>query len=273
MLEMDQDSLAELRQLQARAYGPASDIAGDPEAVERLEALQAQAASVGVATPERRTGTGDSEWNEWTDWVDDDEAPDSLGPVADLDPDVDLEDDESDATTESPASPRRNRLRKWMPWLWVASLVVVGALAAGWTFASTLLVFTPIDRDADTRQLAVLDVDEALVPPGFFGISGGELTGFHEFHGLTPMVSTGEIFGGPADQRCLWLMRTDDVDPDSLGVSGPLFNDCAAGEFPATIEMEVTEDLPQELRDAFPDGTGLQFVLDGSRVGVFTDLD
>jgi hypothetical protein len=66
-------------------------------------------------------------------------------------------------------------------------------------------------------------------------------------------------------------MITD--EPNSFG--GAIYNGCAAGKFPATVEIliddENLQNLPDELLDAFPEGTALQFVLDGDEVIVLSD--
>ncbi|RIJ43346.1 hypothetical protein DZF93_06845, partial [Clavibacter michiganensis subsp. insidiosus] len=43
---------------------------------------------------------------------------------------------------------------------------------------------------------------------------------------------------------------------------------CAAGSFPARGVLTVTGDMPAELRDEFPEGTALEFVLEGGSVRV-----
>ena len=120
----------------------------------------------------------------------------------------------------------------------------------------------------------MLTVDPDFVMPAIFGTTSPEHIGFQEFYGLTVVATPGSWMGGyDPDGRCLLLLRTADIDDDQQVVNGPIFNDCSAGTFPATVEIVVNRDVPQELRDRFSDGTALQFVLDGDRVGVFSDAD
>lgn len=257
---MDRDALTELRTLQERAYGPDGDIHVDPDALRRLEELQAG----GAGGPTDAASTDEA--LDSSPAQPDDAAADSAGG------------EDSAASDPEPAPPAptalTRRLRRWMPWLWVASLIVVAAIASLWTFTSTIAVFAPIRLTAEgARQVAVLQVDPGFVAPGFFASSAFDLVGFEEFHGMTVVTTAGEWPPGSNDEKCLWIARTDTMSPGSDSVTGPLYNDCGAGDFPTSVELTVTTELPEELRELYPEGTALQFVLDGSRVGVFTDAD
>ncbi|MFH8251200.1 hypothetical protein ACH3VR_12590 [Microbacterium sp. B2969] len=241
---MNEDALAELRRLRARAYGPAPDIHGDPAALRRLEELEARNRQV-ASVPA-------------------DEAPVSDAPPSEPEPGPALEEH------AEPAEPSRG-FRRWMPWLWLASLVTVGVLAAAWTFATAIVWFAPLQRDAAIAQVAVLTVDEAFDAPAVFGSPVADRVGFQDFDGLTAMTAEGGVMGAGADDTCLVVVPTASIDTEADIYNGPIFVGCSAGAFPATVELLVTHDQPEGIRDRFPAGTALQFVLDGERVVVFSD--
>lgn len=64
-----------------------------------------------------------------------------------------------------------------------------------------------------------------------------------------------------AGAPCLLIVPSEGYGSDG-SVTGEVYWGCQAGSFPATA-----------LRERFPDGTALKFVLDGVRVGVFVEDD
>ena len=58
----------------------------------------------------------------------------------------------------------------------------------------------------------------------------------------------------------------------SWSISGLAYSACRLGAFPATVEMVVDSNAPEELRAAYPD-SALQFVKQGDQIGVFLDKD
>jgi hypothetical protein len=52
-----------------------------------------------------------------------------------------------------------------------------------------------------------------------------------------------------------------------------VYSGCRVGDFPATVQFSIGSNAPQELRDRYPDGSSLQFVFDGDRIGVFLDSE
>ncbi|QIG38493.1 hypothetical protein G5T42_02520 [Microbacterium sp. 4R-513] len=256
---MDADAAAELRSLRARAYGPDADIHDDPRALRRLEELERLARPPGGEDPEDVSPA---------------EPERSAASAVIQAPTVDQPTLEQSEDIARPDPPRSRRLRWWVPSLWFASLVVVAVLAGVWTLTTTLTIFTPIQRDADGHQVAVLEVDPDFVMPQIFGTTSPGYVGFHEFYGLTVVATPGSWVGGyDNDGKCLLLVRTTDIDDDHQVVNGPIFNGCSAGSFPATVELVVSRELPDEVRERFPEGSALQFVLDGDRVGVFSDTE
>jgi hypothetical protein len=153
--------------------------------------------------------------------------------------------------------------------VWAASVLVAAAVTAIATFG--LVSITPVSRDTDAPQIAVLRPAQDLVlPEGFLG-SEGESVGF-EFHGLTIVRTNGSFFDLDT-RKCLTVVATEDVDVDRSRINGRVYSECRAGSFPATVQMTVDADAPTALRESLGDGTALLFVLDGDLVGVFSDSD
>lgn len=275
-LGMDAQTREELRILRIRAYGPSPDIHEDRIALQRLEELEALsrpfpassptavAASTAMASPlvvgaERGTG-------EPHDAQERERAQASPANPGESEP--------VPSTAATPQTPA-GRWRAIRPTLICAgALVLAVALAVALTSA---IVSTPVvARDLDARQVATLRPDPAFEMPAIFA-SGPDLgqnsTGFEDFFGMTAMQGSGLQWAGVVDSDCLILIRTSDAQAEADSFSGRMYTSCSAGAFPATVEMVVDDQLPQEFRDEFPDGTALQFVLVDSRVGVFIDAD
>ncbi|QAY58979.1 hypothetical protein ET475_02525 [Microbacterium protaetiae] len=282
---MDDVDLEELRMLRARAYGPSADIRTDPAAQRRLNQLEAAARSAppavvsatplggaasgrpgpppplppGLSTPTPARGTTTpARLAEPTVTVAGGAAAASSGPSARQ---------RRTAPAAGPA-PRRWFLSRGFAWLWLASLVAVGAVAAGVAFAAFWVA--PVMRHVDAQQIATLSPD-----PDFPWIdalqsaAGDDSVGF-TFHGLSLVQADTNLFGlGSAGSPCLVAYPTASATDDSI--SGPFFSGCAAGAFPATVQLTADTTMPAELLDAVGEGTALQFVLDGDRVGVFSD--
>ena len=276
---MDDQLQHELTELRARAYGPDSDIHDDPAALNRLKDLEELArgpAPVSVVP-----------------------APDAgpvlppkppLPPVPPLPsaatplPDAPTETQQA-AAPEEPAATDRSGRKSWskrrVALTWLASLGVAILVTA------TVTGFVSRRIQADPLEIAVLGVDGFAEWPDLFGTyseDGERQPGapegamvFEAFHGMTAYRMPDGMYSYSTDQRCLVIVESGKVDEDSNGYSGTFFNGCSAGIFPATVEIVVIPDpsgqLPDELVDAFPEGTALQFVLDGDEVVVLSDQE
>lgn len=253
---------AELRALRERAYGPDADIHDDPEALARLEKLEAANAPVRA---ER-------------------EAAAPAEPAQHVDASTDLSEDagRADDAAETPPGealpgPASSappgvavRLWRWMPALWVGSILVAVAVAVAATASSTFAIFAPIAHaPAQGRQLAVLMQQDDPVTVSFLG--GTNARSYGDFHGITVLMPAAGSFGAEQGSSCLIVVPTSDVTSSSEAFSGPLYNGCSAGAFSATVNVPVTVHLPPSLTSVVPVGRGLQFVHDGDRVGVFVD--
>ncbi|GAA4349191.1 hypothetical protein GCM10023087_14610 [Microbacterium rhizosphaerae] len=254
----------ELGALRERAYGPSADIHEDPEAMRRLEELEA------AQSPSRyeRTDAGPRE----VVGV----RPSSPPPIVSSEsPDADQTDrslepgDDAPTPVAAPPGGVSPRLWRWVPALWIVSILVAFGIGAAATSIWAVTAFAPITRGpAIPHHVAVLSEAPDPAPSGTLGLSG--LRSFGDFYGLSILSpSPGTI--GPRSSRCLIVMKTADYQDSASDVRGPVNFSCSAGRFPATVVMSVEADAPTELRAIFRTGTALQFVLDGSRVGVFTD--
>ena len=281
----------ELRTLRARAYGPHADIANDPAAVRRLDELEALR-----TTRRAERMSADAASPAAVDVVPVDERmPDALTPgLSDLDalfpaaPEVPSSTElpaspqlpasaehpaaaEETTTPQEPAGPRRHRRRT----LWIAA-ATAAALAAGITYA--VVSFAPVSASSGAPQISTLAPTNAIdVPVGFIGAV--EDSPVFEFHGMTLFVGGG--FGGAAAPGAACLLALDttqipaaaDFDSSGWSIDGNVYSGCGVGAFPATVEVPLTSEAPGDLTAAFPDGTALQFVLDGDRIGVFLDSE
>ena len=155
--------------------------------------------------------------------------------------------------------------------MWGLSVVASAALAAGITYAATSMA--PVSVSSGAPQIATLEPSPLVeIPAGWFG-AGPSARAF-EFYGLTLFETAHGYVGTGSD--CFMAIPTEqlpaeDADPNNWSMSGPMHSGCRVGDFPATVEVPVDSGMPEEIRDRFPPGSALQFVLDGDRIGVFLD--
>ncbi|GGM34364.1 hypothetical protein [Microbacterium saperdae] len=265
----------ELRTLRARAYGPHADIANDPAAVRRLDELEALRSAhrsesmISDAAPPVVADVAPEAVR-----MPDAPAPGISEGLSDLDalfPAAEHPAPAAETTApREPTGPRRYRRRT----LWIVS-ATAAALAAGLTYA--VVSFAPVSASSGAPQIATLTpTPEVEIPVGFIGAVEDAVA--FEFHGLTLFVGGGFSGMGDEEGACLLAIDsgsvpTEDLETSGWSADGPIYNGCSVGAFPATVEIPLTVDAPKELRAAFPDGTALQFVLDGDRVGVFLDSE
>lgn len=241
---MESATRQELEELRVRAYGPAADIHTDPDALARLHELEQRGAPI-IETP----------------------VVEDPPPIDDTDTaPAEVDEAVSAPETEPANAPSPWRVSRRIGVIWVASIVAV----AGVTYAFASI--SPVSPATGARQVATLEPDPAFEMPAYFGGSQ-EATGFDDFYGLTAFDGGEGFFGYGPHQRCFAVAMTSDLDPESDGINGPIFSGCSAGAFPATIQLAVDGSMPEALREQFPEGSAIQFVLDGDRVGVFSDAN
>lgn len=283
MLVMDDGADDELQRLRARAYGPDADIDGDPDAMARLAELERLRqpdppdTAPGASQPAPRHPLDVTAGTDGRVVAGTDGRTDAAGPAPSAEPGAggeasrekpEVEAASEDAATADPRAVRRQRWKRRAGWgaSIAATVLVTAAATTAVTFPLTPL--SPVPRDVDVQQVATLLVDEDFVIPSAFGEDLGEAYGFEPFAGLRA-ITVERGWANPGTDGCLIVVS------DRLGrggqeyVEGPLYFGCSAGPFPSAVNLRVTPDSPRGLRDAYPEGTSLQFLHDGSRIAVF----
>jgi hypothetical protein len=267
---MDAATDEELRRLRARAYGPAADIQQDPAAVRRLQELEALRHRRAAASPE--TGhvvLPSTQRDEVVSTTESDQERDQA--LSDIGlTSAATTDNSEEASVPSDQLPRRRT------GTWIIAVVAAAALAAGATAAVTWVIPVPISAGAP--QVASLEPSPGLeVPPQWFGAAPDAAV--FEFYGLTLFESeyAPNVGAFEGEDRCFAVVNSDqvpeveDFDSSSWGFEGQIYSDCSVGAFPATVEVPIDAESPDSLRARYPEGTAVQFVLDGDRIGVFLD--
>lgn len=297
----------ELRLLRARAYGPDADILDDPEAMRRLRELEEQARPAGEASDPAASGAvasssaaagsaaagsaaagsaaaGSAAADPGA------EDPRAIAPVTSAGAAADLaanarrgpedavhsgvaeargtrsDDADTDASrtqegvppADAAQGPAPTPVPAGGPWwrrtrtLWIASVVLAAVVASAVTLAASTL---------STGRVAVLAVDPDAEPPDGFFDQAGEGVVFEEFFGLTAVLAQ-QVWTRGEVLDCVFVRS-------AAGDAQMATGGCAGGGFPPTAAMVVTPSFPRELRERFPDGTALQFVVEGSEVHVY----
>ncbi|WP_312170191.1 hypothetical protein [Microbacterium sp.] len=276
---MDDAAERELRELRARAYGRDADIAMDAAAVRRLQELES-ARSTAVApvasavppsapdvtsapplVPAAAAGT---------------RSTDEADVLRALERAVNDDADPHDAEVD-PARRAEQVARRRTTW-WAASVVGAAAVAAVITF--TLSSTPAVSASSGAPQVETLRLTDASdrIPEGWFGVDGDTLGA--DFFGFTVFSYPGwnenrDPDGGRVS--CIAVVKTAEIppvegfDPNDWGYGGDFYSGCGIGVFPATVEVAVDRDAPDELTARYPSAEALQFVLDDDRVGVFLD--
>lgn len=245
---------AELRALQARAYGRDADIERDPVALKRLAALESRGFEI----------------------VDRD-AEDVLAELRTLDPEPEVERARSSqAPTSAPASddsdetPSVSRLDRRRPFAsalrtsWVA--VGVACLA---TAAVTIGAVAWTQGTADPRVVATIGIDESGEWPAALGERQDGSAVFEDYLGITFVRNPQWTASDRSGEDCLLATRADLLaSSDSFG---GFQVGCSAGAFPAVVQFTVDSNAPDALQAEHPAGTALQFTLRGDAVEVRAD--
>ncbi|MDD7927992.1 hypothetical protein [Microbacterium thalli] len=266
---MDDGLDAELRALRARAYAPGADIDADPAALHRLAELEALRRSARTRSPGPMRGD-DPDATPTARLVDAGPAltdPEPPRPDSGISAGTEIAADTTAAQATGRAS-RRPSVRTALTW--AGSLVAVAVLAAAVTnfaTARTASTATAIPDDAPVTHLTTL-LPTGGEQPGFLREWGADdARSFEPFFGLR----TYEVRAPwhEHEQTCLLLMNEEHADEATDGGWGSYGQGCSAGAFPAAMSFVVTEEYPAELREHFPNGSALQFVLSDVGVDVF----
>lgn len=255
---LDDGEAEELRSLRRRAFSPDADIHLDSAALARLDELEARALPAPPPAPSEATAPPLTHAPA--------RHPSATGAATDIllipvDEDVPADEDAA-AATKQPQPPRTRRPRPAVTW--AASLVGALVIGAGITAG----VMGAAADSGDIRQVATLNVEDDFQVPMFMDPEASSVQGFEDFHGMVVMVSD-QKWLGPGTDQCLVITAGGDISYQSQAFQGRLFVGCGAGEFPASAQFTVSPGLPGDLIARYPVGTPLQFVYDGSRVGVF----
>ncbi len=271
---MDSDTRGELHRLRARAYGHAADIHDDPVALARLQELEELHASSSPMheseidsepVPERDAAVSRGAETAAAVVPPSTEAADDRGELSEA------SEPEQRARTRRdrrrPRTPRRDRL------IWAASVLIAGSASAAITYGAVAI--TPVPVSSGAPQIDDLEPADVALPAGWMG--AGPSSAVFEFSGLTAFETASGMGWSSGTGECLMIVRDDQIPADdeadggSYSFEGPVYSGCLVGVFPATVEVPLDSNAPEELAARFPDGVALQFVLDEDRLGVYLD--
>lgn len=257
MQVMTASSPHELAALRARAYGPRADIATDPAALSRLreleEAERAPSRELAARLEPEETSTP------VRSPLDD---PTFAGPVG-----MASMGEGAPGTVLHGAARRPRPIAAWWIIAWAASVLIVAVVVGAMVFG--LASVRPVSMQTGATQIASLD-EPVETPPWLDQWLGGarDILVFR-YEGLVVARTSGTMFGADPDSECLFLADERGYNPADGSLTGRVLSGCGVREFAATVQFVVDAESPEGLREAFPDGTALQFVLDGDMVGVF----
>ncbi|MCW2165724.1 hypothetical protein B0I12_002889 [Microbacterium hydrothermale] len=235
----DDDELATLRR---RAFAPGADISADPAAVQRLIELE-QRARDALAGDESRPLRGGEPDSVAVDAPDDAEATEDDGEIA---------------------RPRRRmpRVRR------STAVLLAGAALIVATLLTALVIVQRVQTDplqVGATQVARLAPDPSFeIPSSLYRGITGNVKAYAAFEGFRP-VTYPSFRAGEDAARCMTVYQPDlfDESEDGYGYEGQfLLPSCAAGLFPATFTILLTEDTPERAATTLPADTALQFVYD-----------
>ncbi|MEH3088322.1 MAG: hypothetical protein PGN24_01585 [Microbacterium arborescens] len=277
---MDEGVSAELRALRARAYAPGGDIADDPAAIERLAELERRDRERRAAAAREPAPAP----------VPESRAPDIIDAVPLLRPAPERDEAvaESDTSAADPADAdepadasyagsggagaRRHRPALRSVLMWAGSLVAVAVLAAGATSvvtARSASTATALPDDARVTHATTLLPTGAELPAFFGDFSEPENSrAFESFFGLAVFQTSAFTSNADDGEACIFVLRSTDLESTTSG-SWSGSQGCSAGAFPAASTFIVGQEQPEELRERYPIGTALQFVLTDAGVDVF----
>lgn len=251
-----QERRHELRELRRRIYGPVPDLAHDPEAHARLAALAGAGADPAApAADPAAPGDGDPA------------APLSAAVAPHQEPGRQPEPDPAPETS-SEGDPERSTTRLLRRARAILGSTprrrgVTAAVALVLVVAGTAAVTTWITRPpGETVAVLPLGPDSGASSDGPVG-SPDDAVLTAEYLGLTLARLPRNATEPQLTDDCLSVLPVDADMASAVGVYA-----CGAGPAPATVPMNVTAESPEILREAFPVGTTLLFVLEDDSVRV-----
>jgi hypothetical protein len=267
----------ELRVLRERAYGPTADIQDDPAALTRLRELEelsrteaaepAQPPAAPAEPPappavERVTSNpapSEAAWHPSPPSTTFPGADADAGADADTIPAAETPADGIPTETQGEPQPATADQTAPKPWwrrrvtlVWAGSLLITALIAIGATLWAV---------QAQGRVAILQPADVSEWPDQVLGEAPENARVFDEYLGL--MVVIMPQAWGPGDAMdCLYVLESS--RQGFMSTIG-----CAAGAFPPSAALAVSDNAPDELRARHPDGTALQFVLEGDQVHVY----
>jgi hypothetical protein len=258
--DMDDAAYAELRALQARAYGPGDGLATDAAARRRLGELEARARAdrarppVVHAVPDPPPRTTPT-------------APPPLPTV----PAAVAAASTSTRLAETPIDPDARRRRMLTAITWAGSLAMVATLAVGVTAAATgRTAWTggSVVPGTNITHVATLDLDPDREWSEAMDVRPRDARVFEQFSGLIPVV--GSLPVGDGVQLCIQLIPASAWEAESgEGRSVSRAGSCGIEPFRPGVGLIVGAADPAALRERFPAGARLQFVVGDGVVDVY----
>jgi hypothetical protein len=105
--------------------------------------------------------------------------------------------------------------------------------------------------------------------PEFFGSGQRGTEIYTAFYGMRPFTMPSYVdVGRESDDKCIQVFdETADFDRSTYSGSIIVYG-CGTVSFPPAATLRVGPASPDDLRARYPDGTELQFVLEGSEITV-----
>jgi len=140
-------------------------------------------------------------------------------------------------------------------WMWIGSVVLALILGA----ILTVLGNGWLTRVGDVHQVGSLREVDDFAWPESLGTETADARGYTEFEGLT-VITSEQQWAGIGTDTCMLVVKSADVTLAAPS-GGSLYWGCGTSAFPPTVQFEVTAGMPAELKDEFPVGTEIRFVL------------
>lgn len=264
---MDVAQEAELAHLRVRAYGRHADL--DDEGLARLHALEAESRAETAREPVPASSRSEPTWLQ------------VLGqPEPESDP---APTPEASATTAAAAEAgasgddnagedRADRPAWYLPAVWGATVVAGAVIASTVTYG--LVSLSPFRTDDGAALVTTLAPVEVDWPEGiqFSDPAGPDPLSFRFDDVVIQTYPVQMGYGGLVDLTtgtCMVGLSEASLDSENpwsdWSVSG-----CGAGRFSPSAAFIVDSTTPRGVRDRFPLGTSVQFVLKDDTLGVFT---
>ncbi|MEV5041145.1 hypothetical protein [Microbacterium sp. LMI1x-1-1.1] len=262
---MDDGLSAELRALQARAYGPGGGLDDDPPARRRLAELETRARD-----ERHRPPVVDGVPEAPRQQTPQQQTPRPSAPPAPTVPAAVAADLRAARATTGTDAGRRRVLAGLA---WAGSLAAVATLSVGITAAASAPALTAgatSPADVEVTHVTSLPLDAERAWPEVLSAPPEDGRIYRALAGMTPIVAHYDT-GDGVKARCLQILPDEawSASPED-GWSGAWYTSCAAEPFAPASSLVVSSTTPAALREKFAIGTRLQFVLADDAVEVYS---